>query len=66
VPIRSNYDECGLLLREASCLILRRDDGGRWRLEADGDAEKLVGQRVRVMGVRSGFDILEVRRITYA
>jgi hypothetical protein len=37
------------------------DDGGRWRLDIDLEAEKLLGLRVRVRGVRSGFDLLEVR-----
>lgn len=64
MPLGSSHDETGLLLREGRFLILRRDDGGRWRLDADPDAEKLLGRRVRVEGVRSGFDLLDVRRIT--
>lgn len=63
MPLGSIHDETGLLLREKGWLILRRDDGGRWRLEVDG-AEHMFGQRVRVEGVRSGFDELTVRRIT--
>ncbi len=56
--------EEGLLLRQRGGLILQRDDGGRWRLQADADAEKMLGQRVRVEAIRSGFDLLEVTRIT--
>jgi len=62
VPLGSLHDEAGLLLHEKNWLILRRDDGGRWRLDVDG-VEHMLGQRVRVEGVRSGFDELTVRRI---
>ena len=37
--------------------------GGFWILEADAAAEKMLGQRVRVEGVRSAFNSLEVARI---
>jgi hypothetical protein len=47
-------------------LILQRDDGGRWRLEAEPGAEEFLGRRVRVKGVRSGFDVLEISRIVEA
>lgn len=55
-----------MLLRERGALILRRDDGGRWRLDADPGAERLLGRRVRVQGVRSGFDLLDVQAISHA
>jgi hypothetical protein len=55
--------EQGRLLRERGSLILQRDDGGRWRLDADALCEELLGLRVRVEGVRSDFDLLEVSRI---
>jgi hypothetical protein len=63
VSLGSKHDETGLLLQELGVLILRRDDGGRWRLDAVGGAERMFGQRVRVQGVRSGFDVLDVQRI---
>jgi hypothetical protein len=53
----------GLLLHQGRALLLQRDDGGCWRLQADADAWGLLGARVRVEGLRSGFDLLEVRRI---
>jgi len=56
------HDETGLLLWEGPHLVLARDDGGRWRLDGPARLEKLVGRRVRVLGVRSGFDLLDVRR----
>jgi hypothetical protein len=66
MPMGTTHDETGLLLREAGSLVLRRDDGGRWRLDAGRSAERLLGQRVRVQGIRSGFDLLDVQRITRA
>lgn len=63
MPLGSRHDETGLLLREGDALILRRDDGGRWRLDADRCSEALLGTRVRVTGTRSGFDLLDVALI---
>jgi hypothetical protein len=63
MPLGKFYVEEGLLLRQRGGLILQRDDGGRWRLEADPDAEHMIGLRVRVEGVRSDFDVLDVSRI---
>lgn len=63
MPLGSRHDECGLLLREGHWLILKRDDGGRWRLDASRKAERLLGRRVRIEGVRSGFDLLDVKRV---
>lgn len=45
-------------------LELRIDGGGAWRLDADGHATTFVGRRVRIEGVRSGFDLLDVSSIT--
>lgn len=44
-------------------LILQVDDGGVWALDAPSRAYKLVGTRVTVEGVRSGFDRLDVEWI---
>ncbi len=63
MPSGSFHAEEGLLLRQRGGLILQRDDGGRWRLDADPDVERMLGQRVRVEGIRSGFDLLEVSRV---
>ena len=63
VSLGSSHSETGLLLRQRDWLILQRDGGGRWRLEADMRLEHLLGQRVLVEGLRSGFDVLEVIRI---
>lgn len=63
MPLGTTHSETGLLLREGRWFILARDDGGRWRLDADAEVERLVGQRVLVHGVRAGFDLLDVRSI---
>ena len=64
MSLGSKHDEEGMLLRDGQFLILRRAAGGRWRLEADREAERLVGRRVRVKGTRVGFDLLAVERLT--
>ncbi len=63
VPRGSRHVETGLLLQGKPWLVLRRDDGGEWRLDAPARAYRLVGQRVRVDGVRDGFDLLAVAAI---
>lgn len=63
MPLGSSHLEKGLLLRDGLWLILQRDDGGRWRLDAHRRAERYLGRRVQVEGIRSDFDILDVRRI---
>jgi hypothetical protein len=66
MPMGSEHDETGRLLREGANLILQRDDGGRWRLDVGRGHAGLLGRRVRVLGTRSGFDWLAVRRIELA
>ena len=63
MPIGAEHVEDGLLLREGGGIVLQRDDGGRWRLDLDRDQEALLGQSVRIHGVRAGFDRLDVRRV---
>jgi hypothetical protein len=63
VPIGKFHAEEGLLLRQRGRLILQKDDGGFWLLEADREAERMIGSRVRVDGIRSGFNVLEIARI---
>jgi hypothetical protein len=63
MPLGTSHTEIGVLLREGGSLILQRDDGGRWRLDTDEAPETLLGLRVRIEAVRSGFDLLDVARI---
>lgn len=64
MSIGSRHDEIGLLRREVGHLVQLRDDGGRWRLDVTPDAELLVGRRVRITGMRSGFDLMDVATIS--
>jgi hypothetical protein len=36
------------------------DDGGVWALDTDVEVSLMLGQRVTIEGVRSGFDRLDV------
>ncbi len=63
MPIGKFYSEEGLLLKQRGRLILQRDDGGFWILEPSPTAEDLLGLRVRVDGLWSGFNSLDVSRI---
>jgi hypothetical protein len=42
------------------------EGGGIWALDAPRSARKLLGKRVWVAGVRSGFDLLDVEWIQEA
>ena len=64
MPLWTEHIETGRLGRERNGLVLLRDDGGRWRLETMIDAGPLLGCRVRVSGVRCGFDVLDVQTMT--
>lgn len=63
MPLGKFYRETGMLLVQRGGIILQRDEGGRWRLACDEDVESLLGSRVTVEGVRSGFDLIDVIRI---
>ena len=63
MPRGSRHDETGTIWREAGHLVLLRDAAGRWRLDAPLSAERLFGKRARVVGTRSGFDLLDVHSI---
>lgn len=66
MPLGSLHDETGVLGKEGPYLILRRDVGGRWRLDCDPGAGAMLGSRVRVQGIRSEFDLLDVTSIERA
>ena len=63
LPRGTQHILVGLLVADnRGRLTLRVDGGGEWRLDA-GDAASFIGLRVRVEGMRSGFDLLDVRHI---
>lgn len=67
MPIGSHHDETGWLNDDQGELVLRRDGGGRWRLDVGlvlgRRARKLVGRRVKIEGTRIDFDVLAARKI---
>lgn len=63
MPIGSRHSESGVLMQSANGLVLRRDAGGRWQLDAPRKAKNLVGKRVTVKATRVGFDLLDVEEI---
>lgn len=59
-------DATGTLERGTHGPALVMDGGGRWRLEASWRARKWLGKRVRVVGRRVEFDLIEVDSISAA
>lgn len=66
MPRGSQHELIGLLLGEEPYPILRMADGGEWRLDMSGRYQHLLGRRVRIVGTRSEFDMLDVKRIELA
>lgn len=60
MPLGSVHEEAGLVLEGDRGPVLRRDDGGSWRLDGPHALGRLTGRRVRLRGRRTGFDTLEV------
>lgn len=56
----------GLLLSSRRGPVLQIDDGGTWALDLNSDARDLLGRRVRIEGIRSGFDRIDVEWIDAA
>jgi hypothetical protein len=56
-------DETGMLLRVGGGFSLKRDAGGLWRLDLHRVPVDLVGKRVRVIGVRTGGDVVDVEGV---
>jgi hypothetical protein len=63
VTAETQIDETGMLLREGGGFILKRDSGGHWRLELHRLPVDLVGKRVRVIGIRSAEDLIDVEGV---
>ncbi len=63
MPIGSQHRLTGMLYQARRGLELHVPDGGVWHLEAGRTAWRMIGRRVQVEGVRSGFDRLDVRKV---
>lgn len=64
MPRGTRYQLTGLLLLSERGPMLAMDDGGHWALDLPFGKRYLAGQRVTIEGVRSGFDRIDVERIT--
>lgn len=60
IAIGTRIDETGMLLREGSNFVLRRDLGGRWKLDLHRVPVDHVEKRVRVIGVLVADDLVDV------
>lgn len=68
MPLGSPQDETGILNERDNRFTLRRDGGGTWRLDISPSelkmARSLAGERVRVAGLRTEFDLIDVEQLT--
>lgn len=59
-PIGMRIEESGTLIREGGGFALRRDQGGRWKLDLHRVPVDHVDKRVRVSGVVVGDGLIDV------
>ena len=64
MPIGSHHEEFGILVRDGDLIYLQREAGGHWQIDAPDQTVELLGRRVQVIGVRTGFDRLTTKQIT--
>ena len=58
--IGTRIEETGTLLRDAGGSSLRRDLGGRWRLDLHRVPVDHIEKRVRITGIVVGEDLVDV------
>lgn len=63
MPLGTRHELIGILLGGDPYTVLSVADGGEWRLDCPRSCRHLIGQKVRVVGTRSDFDMLDVERI---
>jgi Protein of unknown function (DUF5818) len=66
MPKGSQYVVAGQLRRGKHGYELEVEGGGFWVLDIWRNPEKMLGATVRVRGLRSGFNLLDVSKIWYA
>ena len=61
----SAYDLTGILMRDDRGLVLAMPGGGAWTLDPPlfCGTGRMLGRRVHVVGTRSGFDLIDARKI---
>lgn len=63
MPRGKHYALEGLLLPgRRPFLTLSMDGGGAWELYGPGRLHRLVGRRVKIEGVRGGFNLIDVTK----
>lgn len=62
--IGSNIDETGTLIRDGGGFVLRRDTGGRYRLDLSRVPVDEVQKRVRIKGTLVAEDLVDVVALT--
>jgi hypothetical protein len=60
MPMGTRHRLTGVLQRSPRGLLLRMEDGGGYSLDVDMPTAALIGRRVIVEGMRSGFDCIDV------
>lgn len=60
IAIGTKIEETGTLIREAGSFILRRDLGGRWKLDLHRVPVDHIEKRVRITGVVVGENLVDV------
>ena len=65
MPLGAPLDLTGTLLRDGRRLILTMSDGGEWIVAPPlfTRIEHVLGQRVRVTGIRGGFNLIDASRL---
>ena len=63
MPRGTRYALAGTLRWTRFGYALEMDDGGVWRLDVGSGVKRLIDRAVRIEGIRSGFDLLDVQRI---
>ena len=58
--IGTRVEETGMLLRDGAGFVLRRDVGGRWKLDLHRVPVDHVEKRVRISGVVIDRDLVDV------
>lgn len=66
MPKGTHHELTGQLMEGTFYPVLRVADGGEWRLEITKSWRHLLGQQVIITGVREGFDLIVVERISVA
>ena len=66
LTVGAHFEDCGMLVREDGGFVLRRDIGGRVRLEVHRTPVDEIEKHVRVTGVVMAEDMIDVEGIAIA